>query len=212
MLLALWDGRALPAGELAHQSRVSPQTASAHLAKMIKARLLSVEVQGKHHYYRLSGPKIATLLECLSTIAPVPKPVLKAETAGLRALRFARSCYSHLAGQAAVDLNVSAQGMGLWRRVPDNRYRLTQKGHDWLKDLGIQPVGNCSQKSFARACLDWTERRHHVGGTLGSLLLMRFLELGWLARVRDTRCIRFTHKGRLELSKTLGLHLRSPDL
>ena len=210
MLLTLMDGTARPAGELAFQSRVSPQTASEHLAKMVKARLLRVEVQGKHRYYRLSGPKVATLLECLSTIAPVPKPILRADTPEMKALRFARSCYNHLAGEAAVQLNVSAQQLGLWRQLPDKRYRITQKGADWLENLGIGPDGGFSQRGFARACLDWTERRHHIGGQLGSLLLARFFELDWIVRVRDSRCIRFTERGFQALNNKLGLRLRPP--
>jgi DNA-binding transcriptional ArsR family regulator len=211
MLLALMDGMALPAGELAFQSCVSPQTASAHLAKMVRARLLKLEVQGKHHYYRLSGPKIASLLECLSTIAPIPNSVLRAETPRTRALRFARSCYSHLAGEVAVELNVSGQKMGLWRALPDKRYKVSRKGVEWLKELGIHRPHSPWHEAFARACLDWRERRHHVGGELGNLLLTRFLELKWLERAGDSRSIRLTHKGRLELNARLSLHLRLPE-
>ena len=208
MLLALMDGRALPASELAFFARVSPQTASAHLSKLVKGKLLLVQADGKHRYYRLAGPKVASLIETLSTLATLPPSLVQTETAEMKSLRFARTCYTHLAGRVAVELNQAAQNRALWLPTRTKEYRLTKKGTCWLQDLGI---GNSNhKKGFARACLDWTERRHHVAGMLGALLLERFFELGWMARVRNSRAIRLTHTGSIELNKALGLHLLSP--
>jgi hypothetical protein len=105
---------------------------------------------------------------------------------------------------------MSAQKMELWTPFGDKQYKITEKGAEWLGDLGIDLKPGFMRNGFARACLDWTERRHHVAGLLGRLLLTRFLELKWAARVNDSRGIRFTHKGYVELDKRLELHLPRP--
>jgi DNA-binding transcriptional ArsR family regulator len=206
MLIALMDGRALPAGKLALVARVSPQTTSAHLSKLVDGKLLVVEPQGKHRYYRLASPKVASLVEALSVVAPLPTS-LDSESADAQALMFARSCYMHLAGRVAVEFNQAAQRMGLWVPIRGKEYTLTEKGTQWLQQLGVHANG--TRRAFARACLDWTERRHHVAGPLGTLLFRRLLELGWIARHREGRAVRLTHRGRLELELQLGLRFRS---
>ncbi|PYX05554.1 MAG: transcriptional regulator [Acidobacteria bacterium] len=205
MLIALMDGRALPAGKLALVARVSPQTASAHLSKLVAGRLLVVEPEGKHRYYRLAGPKVASLIEALSVLAPVPR-LFQRDPADTNGLRFARSCYTHLAGHVGVELNDAAQRMGLWVPSRGKEYKVTEKGRDWLQQLGIHV--NTARRGSARACLDWTERRHHVAGPLGTLLFKRFLELGWIARLHEGRAVRLTHRGRFELEQQLRLRLR----
>jgi len=206
ILVALMDGRALPAGELAMAARVSPQTTSAHLSRLLDGKLLAVEPQGKHRYYRLASPKVASLIEALSVVAPLPAS-LRSQSPDARVLRFARSCYTHLAGRVGVEINQAAQRIGLW--VPSHRreYRVTEKGSEWLQQLGIQ--ASVSKSGFARSCLDWTERRHHVGGPLGTLLLRRFLELRWIARLHEGRAVRLTQLGRVELDRQLGLRFVS---
>ena len=203
MLVALMDGRALPASSLALVARVSPQTTSAHLSKLVNGNLLAVEPQGKHRYYRLASPKVASLIEALSVVAPVPA-ALHSESADAQVLRFARSCYMHLAGRVGVEVNHAAQRLGLWVPSRSKEYKVTEKGMDWLQQLGIHST---ARRGFARACLDWTERRHHVAGPLGTLLFKRFLELGWIARIHDGRAVRLTHRGRLELEQQLRLRL-----
>jgi DNA-binding transcriptional ArsR family regulator len=201
-LLSLMDDRALPAGELARLSNVSPATMSAHLAKLVDGGLLRVESQGKHRYYRLSGPKVATLLETFGTLVRLPDAPGESRVPG--ELRFARTCYRHLAGHVAVELNQAGQTKGLWSRSKsrDKEYDLSHAGRRWLESIGIEM---CERRGFARACLDWSERRHHLAGELGSRLLDRFLELKWIARVGDTRAIRVTHRGQEELRRQLGL-------
>ena len=204
MLVALMDGRALPASSLALVARVSPQTTSAHLSKLVNGNLLAVEPQGKHRYYRLASPKVASLIEVLSVVAPLPA-AFRTDSADARVLRFARSCYMHLAGWVGVEINQAAQRLRLWVPSREKEYQMTEKGTDWLQQLGIHV--NTARRGFARACLDWTERRHHVAGPLGTLLFKRFLELGWIARIHDGRAVRLTHRGRLELEQQLRLRL-----
>jgi DNA-binding transcriptional ArsR family regulator len=206
MLVALMDGRALPAGKLALAARVSPQTTSAHLSKLVAGKLLVVEPQGKHRYYRLAGPKVGSLIEALSVVAPLPAATARESAEGQR-LRFARSCYMHLAGIVGVELNCAAQRSGLWVPSRHKEYKVTDQGTQWLQALGI--AASTRRRGFARACLDWTERRHHVAGPLGTLLLKRFLELEWIARLHGTRAVQLTQRGRRELERQLGLRFHN---
>lgn len=206
ILMALSDGRALPAGELARYARISPQTASAHLDRLFKGNLITVEVQGRHHYYRLRGEAVAQLIERLAAIAP-PAPV---STAGqwreAQTLRFARTCYGHLAGRLGVALAQSLCNAGF---LDDDEaaYRLTDSGDGWLRHLGIEAgaLRNDARRPLARRCLDWSERRHHLAGPLGVAITRRFFELNWIARVRQSRAVRLTDSGRAALSAELGL-------
>ena len=201
-LLSLMNDRALPAGELARLTNVSPATMSAHLAKLVEGGLLRVESQGKHRYYRLSGPKIANLLETFGTLVRLPDASIESRVPG--ELRFARTCYRHLAGHVAVELNQAAQAKGLWTvsKSRDREYDVSHSGRRWLESIGVE---SCERRGFARACLDWSERRHHVAGELGLRLLERLLALKWIARVGETRAIRVTHRGQEELRRQLGL-------
>ncbi len=205
-LMALMDGLALPAGELARLANVSPATMSAHLCRMVDGGLLKVEAQGKHRYFRLAGPKVATLLETFGTLVKLQTANL-AKTRVPGDMRYARTCYRHLAGHVAVELNQAAQERGFWHRSKslDKEYELTAGGRRWLESLGIDADRIRGSNGFARACLDWSERRHHVAGQLGSLLLDRFLELKWLARINGTRALRITHRGAQELKRQVGL-------
>jgi DNA-binding transcriptional ArsR family regulator len=210
-LLALMDGRSLPAGELALLSNVSPATMSAHLSKMVGGGLLKVESQGKHRYYRLAGPKVASLIEAFSTLVPLPPRPASLGTGPTGAMRFARTCYRHMGGQLAVEVNLAAQKRKLWTASRTKEYELTREGALWLADLGI-PMDKAFQKQgFARACLDWSERRYHVAGVLGTLLLDRFLELKWIMRTSRPRAVRLTIEGRAGLLRILGLQLSTAD-
>ena len=208
ILVALLDGRAMPAGELAFQANVAPQTASEHLAKLVDGKLLAVQTLGRHRYYRLASPEVADALEALAGLVPPPKPLPRLESEQNRELRFARTCYNHLAGKAAVALNEELLRRGYLIVSATREYTLTDSGHAWMRALGVD-LGTVSHKSsFARACLDWTERRYHLAGPLGSALLRRMFELKWLARINDTRAVRFTVKGREQLGRMLDLALR----
>ncbi|MFF5174524.1 ArsR/SmtB family transcription factor [Micromonospora sp. NPDC000089] len=180
--LALLDGRAWTAGELARAAGVAPSTASDHLTRLVRGGLLVEERQGRHRYVRLAGPTVAQLIEDLAGHAPPgDRPVrsLRAATADA-ALAHARTCYDHLAGRLGVRLRDALLARGLLD-VADG-LALTAVGRDWLAGLGV-PVGAApnGRRPLLRDCLDWTERRPHLAGALGAALCHRFAELGWTA-------------------------------
>ncbi len=203
-LVALMDGLALPAGELARLSNVSPATMSSHLAKLVEGGLLKVEAQGKHRYYRIAGPKVATLIESFGTLVQLPK-LARPNPRIPGTLEYARTCYRHLAGYVAVELNQAAMDQGYWVKSVsvDKAYDVTAKGAKWLRSIGIKDWQEA--KGAARECLDWSERRHHVAGALGSCLLNRFLDMKWVARIEGTRSLRITHRGQAGLGEHFGL-------
>jgi DNA-binding transcriptional ArsR family regulator len=207
ILWALMSGLALPAGELAMTANVAPQTASAHLSKLLEGKLLKAEVQGRHRYYRLASAEISAVIEALASVAPRKKLQTAQQTEKNNPLRFARVCYNHFAGRLAVQINDALQERGLLALRRDKEYMITSKGQGWFTELGIDFANMKSRRSaFARPCLDWTERRHHLAGTLGTALLQRFFELKWVARIDKTRALRVTHKGQEQLSKLLGIN------
>jgi len=211
MLIALLDGRALPAGQLAIIANVAPQTASSHLTKLVDGQLLAVEQQGRHRYFRLANRDVAHAIEALLAIAPRSSPAARKPFTGRPpddALTYARTCYSHLAGRLAVNL-VDAL---LERRLladDSNRFGITQRGRTWFAQLGIELTEQqMKEPRFARRCLDWTERRHHIAGHLGSAMLTRFRELKWIAPVRDSRAVRVTLEGERKLWELLRVNGR----
>ena len=209
MLTALIGGIALPAGELALIANVSPQTASSHLSKLISGGLLSVEQQGRHRYYRLADAEVAHAIEALLAIAsPAMQPSGPPNSARSASgtLTYARSCYSHLAGSLAVQLADALRAREIVAPLGDRIYRVTKSGRSWLEEFGI-PVRDrdLHDARFARRCLDWTERRHHIAGRLGSALYGRLRELRWIAPVRDSRAVRVTLEGQRNLKELLGV-------
>ena len=212
ILLSLLGGIALPAGELAHIAHVAPQTASAHLARLVDGRLLTVERQGRHRYYRLAGIEVADAMEALLVLTAPPKSGEKGAciaTAG--SLAHARTCYAHLAGWLGVRIAealeeralLSSSGM---TSSDAKAYTLTPSGKDWFAALGIEvKASELNRPRLARRCLDWTERRHHLAGTLGCAMYSRFQELRWVAPVRGTRAVRVTVEGKMQLWKRLRI-------
>ena len=194
MLTALLDGRALPAGELARAARISPQSASSHLDKLVEGRLLRVESQGRHRYFRLSGFVVAGFLEQLSLVSPPPLPVRT------DALAMGRTCYGHLAGRLGVAVTIALQE----RELIAADMAPTPKGKAWLLDLGVD-VDSLKRRPLTVACLDWSERRYHRAGALGVALTSRMFELGWLTRTAAPRVARLTVEGRRALRSRLGL-------
>jgi DNA-binding transcriptional ArsR family regulator len=205
MLSALADGRAMPAGDLARFARISPQTASSHLDKLFKANLLSVEVQGRHHYYRLRGALIAELIESLSIIARPVEPLTEAQRERAGQLRFARTCYGHLAGKLGVAITEALCARS-YLAQEDSGYRISDSGAAWFRSIGIE-IGAIKRKPLAKRCLDWSERRHHLAGALGVALCERIMELRWAVRVRDSRALRLSDRGKAQLQSELGLAL-----
>ncbi|WP_395680200.1 ArsR/SmtB family transcription factor [Inquilinus sp.] len=201
ILSALFGGEALPAGELAFRARVTPQTASSHLAKLTEAGLVTVERMGRHRYYRLSGPEIGGLLEKMMTVAwqpaversRVPEP-----------LRDGRMCYDHLAGRLGVAVTDALVARGVLARG-DDAFALTEAGAGWLAAMGIDAAAlRDGRRSFARHCIDWSERRPHLAGALGAAIAERFVDRGWIRRDRDSRAVALTEDGRAALTRIFG--------
>lgn len=211
MLMALMDGRALTATELAGVGGVTPQTASAHLARMTRAGLLSVERQGRHRYHRLASIAVAQMLEGIMAVAATP-PVFagKRPRTGPRdeAMRHARTCYDHLAGQLAVamaDRMVERDHVEL----SNDGGVLTDEGAAFLTGIGVDLSSNATRikrkQMFCRPCLDWSERRLHIAGTVGAAMLSACFANGWLRRIEGSRAIIVTPSGRLALDRAFGL-------
>jgi DNA-binding transcriptional ArsR family regulator len=178
MLTALLGGSALPAGELARQAKISPQTASTHLAKLVEGGLLRVRTNGRHRYFYLANPQVAHALETLALIAPPTKVrTLKHSLEG-EAVRQARTCYNHLAGTLGVNLTQAFTTKG-FLVFHEEMYEVSDIGSNWFNNLGIEcKAATMKQASFAKVCLDWSERKPHLAGVLGSAVARRLLELG----------------------------------
>lgn len=210
MLLALFDGRALPAGELAFAAAVTPQTASTHLAKLLAGGLLACETQGRHRYYRLAGAHVAQAIEYLSAITPVMQVTSKPLVPQAQSLRFARCCYNHLAGQLGVAITQALEQRGYINAAQDKRYELQPAGERWFASLGIDLATlKPTRQGLARQCLDWTERTHHLAGPLGVQLLNALCEAGWLRRSKNSRAVLVTPKGWAQLKAQLNLDPRT---
>ena len=205
--LALLDGRAWTASELARHAGVAPSTASEHLTRLIAGGLLAEERQGRHRYVRLADPQVASLLESLTAhIGPAPMRIgsLRAVTAS-EALARGRTCYDHLAGRLGVAVTDAMTAAGLLDQ--DTGFALTDAGVEWLTGpVGVDPERLRSRsRPLARACLDWTERRPHLAGLAGAQLCARFRENGWLRSVGGGRAVRTTPAGDAALRALLGL-------
>ncbi len=211
MLSMLFDGRAMPAGELARAARISAATASSHLNKLLEGGLVRVRSQGRHRYYELARAEIAHTLEALGSIGP-PAPV-RSLSASLRMqrLRFARSCYNHLAGEVALAIAQALVRLGGIEPDEDG-FRLRDRAREVLLPVGIDP-----QKIFrssnvhVTACIDWTERRHHVSGPLGIALLQALLSSGAVRRRSEPRILDLTADGRELLARVFGVDLRAAE-
>ena len=203
ILIALLDGRALTAGELAMIGGVSAQSASAHLSKLVDGALISVRNHGRHRYYSITGPDVVYALEALGTIATRPERAVRSPE-NLE-MYCARSCYDHLAGRAAVAVTRTLENSGVLRISGERDYKLGPKGEAWFADweIDVNALRN-TRRAFARRCLDWTERKPHLAGALGAMLFARMLAAGWLARLRGTRALRITHRGASELRSRFG--------
>jgi DNA-binding transcriptional ArsR family regulator len=205
--LALLDGRAWTATELARHAGVAQSTASEHLTRLIAGGLLAEERQGRHRYVRLANPNVAALLESLTAhVGPAPLRTgsLRAVTAS-EALARGRTCYDHLAGRLGVAVTDAMTAAGLLDQHAG--FALTDAGMAWLTGpVGIDPAELRSRsRPLARACLDWTERRPHLAGLAGAQLCARFRENGWIRGVGSGRAVRTTPAGDAALSDLLGL-------
>lgn len=211
MLTVLLDGRPLSAGELARAAGVSAATASSHLGKLLDGNLVTVVPQGRHRYYRLKGPEIATVIEALSVISPHLEVRSLRQSRQARALGEARTCYDHLAGRAGVALFDAMLGGGLIESLGESddpgrsAYEVTEKGDERLNGLGVDvEKARAGRRRVAGHCLDWTERRPHLNGALGAAVTARLIELGWFERGTSRRSLVLTEKGHGGLADVFG--------
>jgi DNA-binding transcriptional ArsR family regulator len=204
MLAALSGGMALTASELAGEAGVTLQTASSHLAKLEGAGLISATRQRRHRYFRLADNDVAHMLEAIMNVAARTGQLRTRPGPGDPALRRARICYDHLAGEMGVGLLDSLVRTD--RMVCErDELSLTKSGRVFVREMRIDIDALSSQRRpLCRACLDWSMRRHHLGGALGAALLKRFQELRWVARIGETRALRFTASGEAGFLKHFG--------
>ena len=206
ILVALLDGRARTAGELALAGNISAQSASGHLAKLTAGGLLAVRSQGRHRYYELANADVAHALEAAGSLGAhranggdshVPNARLAHSD-----IRMARSCYDHLAGVVAVDLTHRMESSGAIRACGEWEYELGRSGEKFFGALGVNlDAVRSGRRAFARRCLDWTERKPHLAGALGAALFARLVDLGWVARKHDSRVVRVTHLGERKIAE-----------
>jgi DNA-binding transcriptional ArsR family regulator len=207
MLCALMDDRARTSTELAMIAEVSTSTASVHLTKLVGQNLLKVVAQGKHRYYQLAHPQVAATLESLMVLAGYTPSEFIPNTPSH--LRRARTCYDHMAGEIAVALHdYLVQHDWIRTSTQDNQYLITALGEQHLHDLGMDlHVLRNSRRQLACACLDWSERRSHLGGALGAMILKFCIQHAWLERELDGRALHLSSKGKRQFLKVFKISL-----
>ena len=218
MLVALMDGRALTATELARVAGITPQTASGHLGRLVDAGLVARESQGRHRYHRLASTAVAHMIESIMSLTTDPnssgmpqRPPAPVVGPRDKALRYARTCYDHLAGQLAVEITDSLIEAGRIELASDGGI-LTDEGSRFMRDLGVdvdaahhRPSSRGTRRTFCRPCLDWSERRFHIGGRLGAAMCECYLDKGWIRRAAGSRAVIVTPQGRQAISAAFGL-------
>lgn len=207
ILTVLLDGRFHSASELAYMARIKPQTASFHLAKLIDANVVAVEKQGRHRYFAIGDQEVARVMESLLSIAPPVTVKSLRQSSQDKALRYARTCYDHLAGNVGVQLTHALLNSGILLEEED-RYTVTEHGEKFFADFGVDlNEAATKRRLFSHQCLDWSERRRHLAGALGNALLERVLELDWVRRLPGTRAVQVTNKGKAGFEEVFSLDL-----
>jgi DNA-binding transcriptional ArsR family regulator len=205
MVWALLDGRALTASELAVAARITPQTASTHLAKLTEAGLLSVARHRRHRYFRFASPRVTDMIDGIVAVALEKRPRYRPLSRQARALHAARMCYEHLAGRLSVDLTDSFVARK-YLVHDDEIAEITRAGTRFLIELGIElPALRSTRGRYCRLCLDWTERRPHIAGAVGVAITRRYFDLGWLERMHRSHAVIVTPLGRRGFLKTFGI-------
>jgi DNA-binding transcriptional ArsR family regulator len=205
MLSALLDGRALTATELAYAARITAQTASTHLAKLTEAGLISPIKDGRCRYFRLASPKVAQMLDGIMAVALEDRPRYRPLSRQARELQSARICYDHLAGRLSVDLADFFIARG-YLVIGDEAAEVTEEGSRFLTEFGIDvAAAGARRRHFCRSCLDWTERRLHIGGAIGAALANRCFDLGWAERMKDSRAVVITAAGKQGFMDVFGI-------
>jgi DNA-binding transcriptional ArsR family regulator len=207
ILCALLGGRALTATELAFAAGVSPQTTSGHLGKLLGARLLVLLKQGRHRYFRLAGPHVGQMLESIMNVALTGPPRFQPKSKLDEKLRHARTCYDHIAGLLGVVL-ADRLAEREFVILGEEAGEVTPAGAKFLSKLGVDLSGaRAKRRVFCRPCVDWTERRPHIGGAVGAAMAIRCFELKWIARLPDSRALAITTAGRRGLMEHFALSI-----
>lgn len=201
VLLALGDGRALPASVLAGEAGVAASTASSHLAKLVDGGMLTVAERGRYRYFTLAGPHVGELIEAVARIAPAQPVRSLRQGTRAHAVRRARTCYDHLAGRLGVALADAMLERRMLTGEDGVALTLTPAGRSSLAELGV----DLPTENTVRCCLDWTEQRRHTAGRFGRAVLARLLALDWVRRSPETRAVLVTEVGRGGLHETFGL-------
>jgi DNA-binding transcriptional ArsR family regulator len=195
ILWTLLDGKAYTATELAFSAETSPQNISMHLNKLVQADLLAVESQGRHKYYRFSRPEVAYAIEAIGSLIPPERHKRIVNDNDNAGIKYCRSCYDHLAGKVGVLITEAFLKQKMIETVT-NTYGITKKGALFFATLEVNIDDLKKQRrSFAKPCLDWSERKHHLAGSLGAALLDKMLSLDYIRRVKNSRAIIITSKG-----------------
>jgi DNA-binding transcriptional ArsR family regulator len=201
-------GQSLTATELAYCANISRSTASGHLSKLVAARLLTVIRNRRFSYYRIASPLVAGMLESMKVVAAIEVPPRRQpRSANDDALRFARSCYDHLAGQVGVAVTDALVAMG-HIALTDEGGEVTPSGERFLSNFGADLTPR-TRRIFCQPCLDWSERRYHLKGLVGARILDRLLELGWLKTVPGGRALQLTPTGRAGLSEVFQIDINN---
>lgn len=207
MLWSLLDGRAYTAGELALCADLSAPATSNHLTKLVGVGLLRVERQGRHKYFTLATPQIASVIESMGALLVSPSGHQPSRSAGQHGVLYCRKCYDHLAGFVGVAITESLVDQDLLRRQ-EHLFIVTEAGKSWLNKLGIDLHALINKRRpLARPCLDWSERKVHLGGSLGQALLEKLIDLDWLRLTQHSRAVVVTGKGRQHLGEQLAVWL-----
>ena len=209
ILWTLIDGTTRPAGELAYAANISAQSASAHLAKLVEGGLLESEAQGRHRYFRIASAEVAGVIESMASLgaatrpraprAPLPSPAPPVQ------FLHARTCYGHLAGEIAVRI-LEAMLKARWLKPNGRDFSLTRSGETKLAGLDVDlAAARQPRRVFARACVDLTQRRPHLGGALGEALLDLYVARGWVQRQRRSRVVSITPRGHEHFQRVFGI-------
>jgi DNA-binding transcriptional ArsR family regulator len=205
ILLTLLDGRKYTVSELALSSKITPQTASFHLSKMIDKGIIKSEKIGRHKYLSIATSEVASILETFLTLTEERKPNSFREVSRLKEIHFARTCYDHLAGRLGVELTNSLLGNNYIHDSGEN-FELTSIGEDFFNSIGINLTPfKRKRRAFTCKCLDWSERKFHLAGALGNSILLYTLEAEWVERIPSTRALKLTNKGTNGLRDVFGV-------
>ena len=207
MLWSLLDGKAYTASELAIAADISATAVSNHLSKLLCADILKVEIQGRHRYYSFSKPEVAYVIESLANLASDNIVAKDKKSVGTNGVKFCRTCYDHLAGFVGVKVAEALEKNNCIKKS-ETAYTVTSKGWQWFAEFDIRKDDfTNNRRPLTRQCLDWSERRPHLAGQLGAVLLEKMFHKKWFKRVQFSRELVVTPKGREELLNLLGVAL-----